>query len=134
MKWKLFLDDDADGARRPGISVENPGWRVKVGLPPVPPDTWGLGPWRVARSYAEAKAAIEELGLPAFASFDHDLGDGMDGIAVVRFMIEIDLDTGTLPEDFAYEAHSANPVGRENIKGLLESYLGQRLPSGSSAR
>lgn len=126
MDWKLFLDDDADGSRRPAISVENPSWRARMGLPLTPPDTWSLGDWVIARSYDEAVAAFAERGMPVFASFDHDLGDGKDGMSVVRFMIEHDLDHASLPREFAYEVHSANPVGRENIARLLESYLGAR--------
>lgn len=128
MQWKLFVDDDADGSRRPAISVENPGWRSALGLPRSPPDVFHLGEWVIARSYAEAVAAMEAFGLPAFVSFDHDLGDGKDGIAVARWMIERDLDGDRLPLDFAYEVHSANPVGRANIAGLMESYLRQRRP------
>jgi len=126
MAWKLFVDDDADGSRRPAISVENPGWRVSLGLPPVPPDVFHLGDWVVARSHDEAIAAMEARGLPDFVSFDHDLGDGKDGIAVARWIIERDLDDGSLPDGFGYEVHSANPVGRANISGLMESYLRQR--------
>lgn len=126
MGWRLFLDDDADGSRRPEITVENPSWRMRMGLPMAVPDVFHLGQWRIARSHAEAVALIDELGLPEFASFDHDLGDGKDGVAVVRYMIEVDLNTGSLPDGFAFEAHSANPVGRANIKALWESYLRQR--------
>jgi len=126
MGWRLFLDDDADGDRRPEITVDNPRWRVRMGLPSVPPETLHLGPWRIARSFDEAVAAIDKLGLPDFASFDHDLGDGKDGIAVARHMIEMDLDTGLLPEGFFFETHSGNPVGRANINGLWKSYLRRR--------
>lgn len=127
--WKLFLDDDADGSREPSISVENPRWRASVGLPLSVPDHWHLGSWLIARCHDEAIDLINKHGFPNFASFDHDLGDGKDGIAVVRYLIELDLDKACMPEDFAYEAHSANPVGRANIRGLLDNYLSVRQPS-----
>lgn len=46
-------------------------------------------------------------------------------MAVVKRLTEMDLDADgrVIPEDFAFSAHSANPVGRENITGLLHSYL-----------
>lgn len=126
MGWRLYLDDHADGARRPRISVEEPGWRRRQGLHPSPPQLDHLGEWVLARSHAEAVAAMEERGLPAFVSFDHDLGDGVDGMAVARWIVERDMDDGSMPADFAYEVHSANPVGKANIVGLLEPYLRHR--------
>lgn len=133
MKWKLFLDDDADGSRHPRISVENPGWRRRSGMGTEVPNHWHLGDWKVARSYSEAEALIREFGLPTFASFDHDLGfdqkyeEEKTGRHVAALMIEIDMETNTLPDDFSFEVHSANPIGRKNIQMLLSGYLKHRL-------
>lgn len=128
--WKLFLDDDADTVRRPEISVENPAWRKKMDLPLDPPNTDSriLGDWKIARSYSEAASLFDEFGLPFFASFDHDLADGKDGIAVAHRMIEIDLDLfgRELFQYFRFEVHSGNRVGRDNIRGLLEGYMKQK--------
>lgn len=128
--WKLFLDDDADTVRRPDITVENPAWRKTMDLPLDPPNTDPavLGDWKVARSYSEADALFAEFGLPFFASFDHDLADGKDGIAVIHRMIEIDMDSegGEISRHFAYEVHSGNRIGRDNIRGLLDGYLKQK--------
>jgi len=121
--WKLFLDDDADGARRPAITVENPAWRSRMGLPRNPPDTWHLGEWIVARNYGEAEELLTRFGMPSFVSFDHDLGEERTGLDVARMIAERDLDMGDMPPGFAYEVHSANPVGRQNIRSYLESYL-----------
>jgi hypothetical protein len=44
------------------------------------------------------------------------------------WMITADLDSGftAFPEDFSFEVHSQNPVGRDNIRGRLESYMRYR--------
>jgi len=123
MSWRLFLDDDCDGARAPRITVENPRWRALMNLPPSIPDTGHLGPWVLARTADEAIGIVGTRGMPAFVSFDHDLGDGKDAPHVVKWMIERALDGGCFPGDFAYEVHSGNPVGRANIRGLLDGFL-----------
>lgn len=124
--WRLYLDDDADDGRRPDISVENPGWRLRAGLSKHPPQLQHLGDWVVAKSYDEAIEAINVLGFPSFVSFDHDIGSKETGVDVAKYLINLDLDTNTMPDDFAYEVHSANPVGAENIRKWLEGYLGQK--------
>lgn len=128
MKWKLFLDDDADTVRRPDITVENPMWRKTMDLPLTPPDTSDFGGWVIARNFDEAKTLFESRGLPHFVSFDHDLADGKDGIAVAHLIVDADLDAAgnALCDDFAFEVHSGNRVGRANIRGLLESYLASK--------
>lgn len=122
-RWKLFLDDDAYGARNPKITVEVPEWRKNAKLPENPPETAELGAWVIATSVDEAMNAIEERGFPTFVSFDHDLGDGQDGIALAHALIDLDIDTMGMPADFAFEVHSANPIGRQNITCLLSNYL-----------
>ncbi|MCS4089880.1 cyclic-phosphate processing receiver domain-containing protein [Rhizobium sp. BK176] len=123
MSWKLFIDDDCDGARNPAISVEDGGWRRRMNLPSSVPETAYLGDWVLARSADEAIAIVEELGMPSFISFDHDLGDGKDAIAVAHWLIERDMDGAPFPADFAFEVHSGNPIGRANIRGLIDNYL-----------
>lgn len=54
---------------------------------------------------------IEEI------SFDHDLGVDDDARAVVYFMIENFIRAGR------YSVHTANPVGREWLTGMIERYL-----------
>jgi hypothetical protein len=101
MRYRLFIDDIRD---------------------PVDPD------WRIARTSADAIAMLEDLGCPIEISFDHDLGGDDTAMFVVRRLIDLDLDAaGTfIRPDFSYSIHSANPVGRENIKGLLGQYLAVR--------
>jgi hypothetical protein len=131
VSWKLFVDDDAHGMRRPSLTVENPAWRASMNLPAVPPETSHLGEWVVALDAAAAISIIEARGVPAFVSFDHDLGDGRDAMAVVRHMIEVDMERAAIPDGFSYEVHSANPVGRANITGLLDGYLAFRQANGT---
>lgn len=105
-KYKLFLDD-----------LREVSW--------VYPDA-DLIDWIVCRSYAEAVSLVFSLGFPSVVSFDHDLGDSESGFDFAKKLVEIDLDYGTMPEDFAYAVHSANPIGAANIRGLLENYLNSK--------
>lgn len=123
MTWKLFIDDDCDGARNPAITVEQAAWRSLMHLPAVKPDTSALGEWVLARTADEAIRIVEERGMPSFISFDHDLGDGKDAITVAHWLIARDMDGHPFPEEFDFEVHSGNPVGRVNIRGLIENYL-----------
>ena len=93
---KLFLDDLRD-----------------------PPDDT----WTIARSFSEAVALIEEHGIPGTISFDHDLGDDKTGLDFAHYLIDLDLEKHLLLDNFTYQVHSANPVGRDNIVGLMERYL-----------
>jgi len=97
------------------------------------------------KSYKEFTNWISDNGLPDAICFDHDLGDNFtlrenaeisdwfdlennrefDGYDCTKWLVEYcivrDLD---VPK---YNIQSANPVGKENINGLLESYRKHRL-------
>lgn len=90
-----------------------------------PPDDGNI--WVIVRDTATAIAYLED-GCPKFISFDHDLGDGLDAIAVVNWMIDKDLDEQGrfIPADFDFYVHSQNPVGVKNINSKLRQYLAQR--------
>jgi hypothetical protein len=81
--------------------------------------------WVIARTSAEAIALLETCGCPSEISFDHDLGRDDTAMTVVKRLIEMDLNASGrfIPSNFAFSVHSANPVGKENIAGLLHSYL-----------
>lgn len=84
--------------------------------------------WMIARSYAEAVSLVETHGCPEVVSFDHDLGavDGRvqkTGLDFAMYLVSRDLDADILPDDFFFTIHSQNPVGAENIKCYLRSYL-----------
>jgi hypothetical protein len=127
MKY-LFLDD----IRIPGDVT----WMYIGGK-----DSIGAN-WHIVRSYDEAVAWVLENGFPNVISFDNDLGyeewnmDGTTGIVVVtsakeeksgydfaKWLIEYDMDTGTMPENFAFTVHSKNPRGVINIQSILNNYI-----------
>ncbi len=69
--------------------------------------------------------AYRFFGSPGLISCDHGLGGDDTSMRVVKWLLETDLDSGRkfTAHDFHFIVHNANPVGRENIKGLLDSYL-----------
>ena len=68
---------------------------------------------------------IEKLGIPEHISFDHDLGGDDNALAFVKWLVERALDKDE-DLDFSYVIHSQNPVGSENIRGLIEGYRASR--------
>ncbi|MEX3929949.1 cyclic-phosphate processing receiver domain-containing protein [Paraburkholderia sp. BR10936] len=84
--------------------------------------------WTIARTSSEAIAFLETRGCPYEISFDHDLGGDDTAMVVAKRLIEMDLDAEGryIPEDFVFSVHSANPVGKENILGILRAYLKHR--------
>lgn len=84
--------------------------------------------WIVVRSSAEAIEFMKVNGCPDYISFDHDLGGDDTGMKVVKWMIEQDLNLKGkfIPMNFEFNVHSANPVGSENIRALIEGYLQSR--------
>jgi hypothetical protein len=63
---------------------------------------------------------VIDFGLPDAVWFDHDLGNGKNGMDCASFMVDYCLDKGIpLPE---CGCQSQNPVGKENITKLIESY------------
>lgn len=120
---KLFIDD-----------IRFPGEVTWINI--------GTGPWNIVRSYKEALKWVSDNGFPDVVSFDHDLGyeeweiDGTTGIAIVtsaieeksgfdfaKWLVELDLNTHTMPANFKFTVHSKNPEGEKNILGLLNGYL-----------
>ena len=92
---------------------------------------WGAD-WQIVRSLEEAKDWVLKNGFPEVISFDHDLGmehyegnydDGKTGYDFAKWLVEFDMDTKTMPENFTYTIHSKNPIGSENIDNLLKNYL-----------
>ena len=117
MKY-LFLDDD----RLP----KDVTWLLIGGV-----GSWGAD-WHIVRSYDEAVEWVTTHGFPDVISFDHDLGlmhyandysDGKTGYDFAKWLVEYDLDTGTMPTTFSFTVHSKNPTGSENIRKLLNNYL-----------
>jgi hypothetical protein len=79
----------------------------------------------ICRTSDSAIQYMSHNGAPSYISFDHDLGGNDTAMKVVHWMINLDIDSGGsfLPDDFSYEVHSQNPVGRSNILGALSAYF-----------
>ena len=101
--YSLFLDDE----RFPSDETSAP-----------------FGDWVICRSTEEAKDTIIAYGIPKHISFDHDLGDNAPtGYDLVKWLTENDMDNKFSIDNLDYYVHSANPVGKKNIEGLLDNYL-----------
>jgi hypothetical protein len=102
--WKLFLDDERD-------PVDNT--------------------WVICRSIYDVINELCLRGFPDFVSFDHDLGLNQEdstydntGIRTAHYLIDQVLDGRfTLPDNFDWYVHSQNPIGAENINGLLTNFV-----------
>ena len=100
--WHLYIDD-----------VRNP-------------PTYEENQYTLARTVDEAKELILKNGMPQTISFDHDLGGVSTTIDLIKWIIEGYLDGNIeIPAGFKYYVHSMNPVGRENIHSLMQSFLAQ---------
>lgn len=123
--YKLFIDD-----------VRNPQ-DVKWAQLPV-------GPWVVVRNYQQFVDHISKNGLPSFVAFDHDLADEhyrpsmynndghynkyytdgtfkeKTGYHCAQWLIEYCIDNNKSFPD--YEVHSMNPIGKINIKSIIENF------------
>ena len=115
MEWYLFLDDDRF------VPFLERFWNQMPAL--------NFDDFFIARSVPEAKQLIEELGWPAFISFDHDLGQPENGKDFANWLIAQDLDNQWMDNlKYGYLVHSQNPVGAENIRLLMSQYLSVRTP------
>ena len=52
-----------------------------------------------------------------FLSLDHDLGEEKTGYDIAKFIVENEINIRQI------NIHSANPVGRDNIKQLIKHYF-----------
>ena len=72
------------------------------------------------KSYDEFVQWISRNGLPDAICFDHDLGIGQSGFDAAKWLTEYCLNSGLLlPE---WNIQSANPIGKQNIASILESF------------
>lgn len=97
--------------------------------------------WIIVRSYGQFVSWIEKNGLPDYISFDHDLADVFElkeelaieewfdltenkeytGMDCAKWLVNYCLDKDKKLPDYA--VHSWNPVGADNIDGLLKSFI-----------
>lgn len=106
MSYKLFLDDIRNVSMIYANATDND--------------------FVIVRNFEDFKSTITEMGLPAFISFDNDLGEDAeknilpDGYHCAKWLVyESELDL----RELKFHVHSANPVATEQIKGLLENYI-----------
>lgn len=85
--------------------------------------------WHIAQNYQEFVDWILENGLPDMISFDHDLADlkkidqdsvEKTGYDCAKWLVEYCMDHDLELPDFY--CHSMNPVGKQNIEGLLHNF------------
>jgi len=82
----------------------------------------------VIRNFLDFKKYIERNGCPDIISFDHDLGkfEGQDektGYDCAKLLVDMDLNNLINITNLSFQVHSANPVGKQNIEGLLVRYI-----------
>jgi hypothetical protein len=87
--------------------------------------------WIIIRSFNEWSEWVNAVGhmgyLPNYVSFDHDLGEELNGYHIARDMVALDMEGRIIfQEGFDWYVHSQNPVGRDNINGLLKSFFNFR--------
>ena len=125
MKKLLWLDD----IRNPFIA----DWLMQY----APQFAYGEGETIWVKSYSEFVDWININGLPYMIAFDHDLADvkaieGSDlvlatdfekeksGFECAKWLVQYCINNkADLPQ---WTVQSANPVGRDNINGLLNNY------------
>lgn len=102
MIWNMFLDDER-----------------------FPPNDGRE--WVTCRTKMDVISAIFEHNktAPTFSSWDHDLGrDEPTGHDIAKWIVDMHIDRViSIPKNFTFYVHSQNPVGRDNIYGLLNNYL-----------
>lgn len=84
--------------------------------------------WVIIRNLTDFKKTIEEMGVPFYISFDHDLsdinnetGEENSGMTCAKWLIDFCLNNDVLMCDFY--THSMNPCGVENITSILNNFI-----------
>ena len=121
MKRLLWLDD-----------IRNP--REENWLRDFAPDFMnGQGDIIWVKRYHDFVYWITEYGLPDLICFDHDLSDihcnkstykENTGFTAAKWLVDYCIDNNLVLPDF--NVQSANPVGKENIIGLLNNFKKQQ--------
>ncbi len=84
----------------------------------------------ILRSHEEAVEYVKNNGIPQYISFDHDLGCDEkgnifpSGFDFAKYLVDMDIENKyCFLDDFQFNVHSANPIGKKNIESLLNNYL-----------
>ena len=90
-----------------------------------PPDIQGVS-WDIARSFLDAIEKLSNIDYDG-VSLDHDIasydenGREMTGYDIALWLAERKYNNKYVPQNI--QVHSANPVGRERIEGVIKRYL-----------
>ena len=129
-KYRLFLDD---------IRMPSDVFKYTMDI------RYATFEWIIVRNYDEFTTFIKNNGLPELISFDHDLADShytpkeywtdydkskewqdahvhteKTGYECAKWLVEYCMDRNLkLP---TYICHSMNPVGKDNILGILKNF------------
>lgn len=111
MTYRLFIDDE-----RVPMDVTWGTWQDQA--------LYRDGDWVIARNWNEVLELIVSFGFPQMISFDHDLGDGeKSGYEIAQKLCDMIMDGVEVPLGFQFFIHSKNPVGAENIRSYMSSFL-----------
>lgn len=120
-KYNLFLDDE----RIPSGAGKHMKNNIYYNLD-----------WVIVRNFEEFVNYITLHGLPDIVSFDHDLAqihydpstwvqgfvyEEKTGMDCVKWMVDYCINTGS--EFPIWYLHTMNPVGRENMRAYITSFL-----------
>jgi hypothetical protein len=91
--------------------------------------------WVIVRSVGDAISWVEANGFPVFVSFDNDLGARQpEGRCFAAWLLELDMDSGNMPEDFAFYVHSQNVVAADPIRSRIDGHLAERTREKAAGR
>lgn len=117
MKTLIFLDDER--FMFDATWVEYPDYEKKF----------------VVRDFDQFKDLLDELLIDQQdlsnleISFDHDLacfdryGTEYTGVDCARYLVDKIIDLNLNPNYLVFYVHSMNPIGKENICGLIQGYI-----------
>lgn len=86
----------------------------------IPAEECDITGWSICRTGEDAVREIKSLSqisdCKIFVSFDHDLGFGINGYDVAKWIVENEIPIA------GFTVHSMNPIGAKNIIHLLTHY------------
>lgn len=85
-----------------------------------------LSGWFNLATYEATINYFTTKGIPEFITFDNDLGEPKEGIDIVNWLIEKDLDFNFLNHPFKFNIHSKNPVANNTMYNKLIGYKKHR--------
>ena len=88
--------------------------------PPMIPQTENIAWVKTYDEFVTQVKAFDKDISSCIVHFDHDLGEDKDGYDCAKWLIDWCLQNDYGVPD--YDIQSANPVGRQNIESVFESY------------